>query len=159
MHRISALLAVFVGLASVSAQAAAPGIDKLAWLAGCWQGQFGEAGTVEQWLPPAGGTMLGMSRTVKQGKTVDFEFMQLREQDGTLAFIPQPSGRPPAVFRLLRMGEADAVFEDPERDFPRRIAYARQDATHLLASLEGSKNGELRRVEFAFVRVGCEAGN
>jgi hypothetical protein len=129
----------------------------MAWLAGCWQGQFGEPGTVEQWLLPAGGTMLGVSRTVKQGKTVEFEFMQLRQlPDGVLAFIPQPSGRPPTVFRLLRLGQSEAVFENLEHDFPQRIAYSRPDQSRLLASVEGLRSGVARKVEFSFARTSCD---
>jgi hypothetical protein len=48
----------------------------LSWLAGCWKGPVGEPGTVEQWTPLAGGTMLGLSRTVG-GTTVMYEFMRI----------------------------------------------------------------------------------
>jgi len=102
--------------------------------------------------------MLGMSRTVKQGKTVEYEFMQLLHlPDGVLAFVPQPSGRPPTTFRLSSMGAFEAVFENAEHDFPQRIAYSRPEETQLLASIEGQRNGVTRRIEFRFARVGCEA--
>lgn len=138
------------------ALAAGNDIEKLAWLAGCWQGQLGEAKVTEVWLPLAGGTMLGVSRTVRQGKTVDFEFMQLRHQsDGTLAFIPQPGGRPPTVFRLARLADGEAVFENPEHEFPQQIVYARQGEDRLLAWIEGVRNGVARKIEFAYARVVC----
>ena len=86
-------LAAMASLAGVDAHAADEGVEAVSWLAGCWQGSFGEPGTVEHWLAPAGGTMLGMSRTVKQGRTVEFEFMQLRESATGLSFIAQPGGR------------------------------------------------------------------
>lgn len=150
-----AALALAAVCAPLSARAQA--VEGMAWLAGCWRGHFGEAGTVEQWLPPAGGTMLGMSRTVRQGKTAEFEFLQLRQlQDGTLALMPQPAGKPATVFRLLSSGPQEAVFENPAHDFPQRIAYARPEDARLLASIEGLRNGTLRRIEFAFTRVACE---
>ncbi len=71
------LLSVGASL-SVNAMAAESNVESLAWLAGCWQPEKGDAGSGEHWLPPAGGAMLGVSRTVKNGKTVEFEFMQLR---------------------------------------------------------------------------------
>ena len=148
-----------LALAAVGAAlpARAQSVDAMAWLAGCWRGHFGEAGTVEQWLPPAGGTMLGMSRTVRQGRTVEFEFLQLRPlQDGALALMPQPAGKPATVFRLLSSGPREAVFENPAHDFPQRIAYARPEDSRLLASIEGLRNGVPRRIEFAFSRVACE---
>lgn len=151
------LFATLTSLASVGAFAADEGIDRVAWLAGCWQGHFGEPGTVEQWLAPAGGTMLGVSRTVKQGKTVEFEFMQLRQlPDGVLAFVAQPSGRPPTVFRALILRSTEAVFESPEHDFPQRVSYSRPEESRLLARIEGVRNGETRRIEFSFSRVSCD---
>lgn len=151
------LAALTLAAACAALPARAQSVNDMAWLAGCWRGHGGEAGTVEHWLAPAGGTMLGMSRTVRQGKTVEFEFMQLRQlPDGTLALMPQPSGRPATVFRLLSSGPREAVFENPTHDFPQRIAYARQEDSRLLASIEGLRNGAPRRIEFAFSRVACE---
>ena len=138
--------------------ATAQPVERMAWLAGCWRGDFGEAGTVEQWLQPAGGIMLGMSRTVRQGKTADYEFMQLRQlPNGVLAFVPQPSGRPPTVFQLVSMSALEAVFENPEHDFPQRVVYSRPEESRLLARIEGTRNGANRRIEFNFSRVSCEA--
>lgn len=157
MRIATIFLSALVVLTPASLMAAEQSIDQLAWLAGCWQGQFGEPGTVEQWLSPAGGTMLGVSRTVKQGKTVEYEFLQLRQlPDGVLALIPQPFGRPPTVFRLLRLGQSEAVFENLDHDFPQRIAYSRPEHSRLVASIEGLRGGVARKVEFSFVRTGCE---
>ncbi|MCB1009826.1 MAG: hypothetical protein KDB94_13155, partial [Acidobacteria bacterium] len=44
-------------------------VEALAWLAGCWAPDGGESGSVEQWTAPAGGTMLGLSRTIRNGTT------------------------------------------------------------------------------------------
>lgn len=151
-------LAAALVLAGTCLTARAQSVDGMAWLAGCWRGHFGEAGTVEHWLPPAGGTLLGMSRTVKNGRTVEFEFLQIRPlADGTLALLPQPSGRPATVFRLRSSGPQEAVFENPEHDFPQRIAYARPEPSHLVARIEGTRNGSTRHIEFNFSRVACEA--
>lgn len=152
------LIAALSSLAAVRASAADEGVEPMAWLAGCWQGSFGEAGTVEHWLAPAGGTMLGVARTVKQGRTVEFEFMQLRRlPDGELAYIAQPAGRAPTVFRAVELGAAQAAFENPEHDFPRRISYARTEDGRLQATLSGVRNGTARKIEFAFSRVSCDA--
>ena len=60
-----------------SAGAAKEQFEHLSWLAGCWKSPVGEPGTVEQWTCIAGGTMLGLSRTVSGGKTVMYEFMRI----------------------------------------------------------------------------------
>ena len=149
-----AALAIFaVGITA----AAQPEIDKLVWLAGCWKAENAEPGSAEQWMPVAGGTMLGMSRTVRQGKTLEFEFMELRYlPDGKLAFIAHPSGQQTAVFPLLRINDSEAVFEKPEHDFPQRIAYAREGASKLRARIEGTANGAQRVIELPMSRISCD---
>lgn len=156
---VTARLRTGVALAAVaigSASAAQPEIDQVAWLAGCWRSENAEPGSGEQWMPSAGGTMLGMSRTVRQGKTVEFEFMELRYlPDGTFAFIAHPSGQQTAVFPLLRISNAEVVFENSTHDFPQRIAYAKDGESKLRARIEGMRDGALRVIEFPFSRVSC----
>src|SRR5262245_38124602 len=142
----SSLVAVALSaLVAGSCASAEPDIAKLAWLAGCWKNDSAEAGSLEQWTNLAGGTMLGMSRTVRRGRTVEFEFLQLRHlEDGRLAFIAMPSGQRTTTFPLLRLDEDEAVFENLEHDFPQRVAYAREGESKLRARIEGMRNGALR---------------
>ena len=88
-------------------------LSNLAWLAGAWQGTIGKAQIEEHWIQPAGGTMLGLSRTVAGGQTVSFEFLRIESRaDGTF-YVAQPQGRPPVKFRLTLRAENRAVFENP----------------------------------------------
>jgi hypothetical protein len=69
---------VVVALAVVlPAGADEPQLAHLSWLAGCWHAVDGEPGTIEQWTPLAGGSLLGVSRTVAAGRTVMYEFMRI----------------------------------------------------------------------------------
>ena len=145
-------------LAGAGTGAQAADISRLAWLGGCWKSETAEPGSGEHWLPLAGGTLLGVSRTVKQGRTVEFEFMQIRTlADGQIAFIAMPSGQRTTVFPLVRLGDAEAVFENPQHDFPQRVIYQLESATRLRARIEGLRKGELRVVEFPMHRVSCDA--
>jgi hypothetical protein len=157
--RIALPLALALLAFSGSGAVAADGdLEKLAWLSGCWKSQSADVGSGEQWTGIAGGTMLGISRTVKQGRTVEFEFMQLRYlPDRTLAFVAQPSGQSATVFPLLRISDKEAMFENPQHDFPQRVVYARDGETRLLARIEGLRRGVLRVLEFPMVRVSCDA--
>lgn len=148
----------FLLIAGDLASAAEPDIARLAWLAGCWKNESAEPGSGEYWTPLSGGTMFGVARTVKQGKTVEFEFMQLRHlPDGKLAFIAQPSGQRTTVFPLLRINESEATFENLQHDFPQRVIYARADESRLRARIEGMRSGKLRVIEFPMSRVSCES--
>ena len=98
--------------------------------------------------------MLGMSRTVARGKTVEYEFILLREEaDGTINYVAKPSGQAEAAFKLVRASATEILFENPQHDFPQRIIYTLKEGGKLTATIEGTKNGKTRRVEFNYQRV------
>jgi hypothetical protein len=132
-------------------------VEDLGWLAGCWASVGAEAGSGEQWMEPAGGTMLGVNRRVKGSETVAHEFMQIRETvSGEIEFIANPSGQSEAAFVLKRLSEVEVIFENPDHDFPQRIIY-RLKGDDLEGSIEGMTEGELRTVDFPLKRVDCES--
>jgi hypothetical protein len=154
LFRIGAL-ASFAALCATHPGGAASS-SELGWLAGCWSSQDAEPGTEEHWLAPAGGTLLGMSRTVRNGRTVAHEFMQIRESGpGRLVFIAHPSGQAEASFPLVRLTATEAVFEDPAHDFPQRVIY-RLDGRTLRARIEGRRDGEVTAIDFPMDRIPCE---
>src|SRR5688500_4872829 len=115
MNTRSILAVILLLFAGAATGARATDISQLAWLGGCWKSETAEPGSGEHWLPLAGVTLLGVSRTVKRGKTVEFEFMQIRSvENGQIAFIAMPSGQQATVFPMLRLGETEAVFENPQ---------------------------------------------
>ena len=46
-------------------------LTQVGWLSGCWALTRQDGVTEEHWMKPLGGTMFGMSRTVRGGKTSD----------------------------------------------------------------------------------------
>ncbi|MGH8854312.1 MAG: DUF6265 family protein, partial [Telluria sp.] len=105
-HLIAVLMAA---CAAVPASAADDPLAALSWLQGCWAAEGAERGSGEQWMGPAGSSMLGMSRTVRNGRTVEYEFIRIAKgADGKLAYIAQPSGQPQASFALVKL-DGDAV--------------------------------------------------
>ena len=148
------LCLIFSSLAFAQAQPAT--INDFAWLAGCWERSGNGWEGVEQWMKPAGATMLGMSRTVANGKLREFEFLQLRtKEDGTIHYVALPSGQQETWFKLVKSAEHEAVFENLEHDFPQRIGYRTDGANRLLAWVEGTMNGTARRIDFTYQRVAC----
>lgn len=139
-----------------SSAAAQPApLNTLSWLAGCWQSELDEPGSGEQWMAPAGGVMLGMARTLKGGRVVQFEFMQLRESATGLVFIAQPGGRAGSVFNAVEVTADAAVFERNGADFPQRVAYRRRADGGIAARIEGEAGGVARGVDFPLRRVRC----
>ncbi len=144
---------VAVGFAA-EAPIAKPTLATIAWLAGSWSFERNGRVVEEQWLAPAGGTMLGMSRTVANGKTIDYEFVVLRaEASGDIVYTAKPAKQPEASFQLKRASDTEVVFENLEHDFPQRILYTLQPDGSLLAAIEGTQDGKGRRVLFPYRRV------
>jgi hypothetical protein len=131
-------------------------LQRLQWLAGCWASATAEPGSGEVWMAPAGGSMLGVSRTVKGGRTVAHEFMQIRPlADGVLAFIAEPSGQRRTEFRVKSFTDNEVVFENLAHDFPHRVAYRLEAPDTLRARIEGQRNGQPRTIEFPMRRTSC----
>ncbi len=134
-------------------------IEDLAWLSGCWAAANQEAGSGEQWMPPAGGTMIGVSRIVRNGETVAFELMRIVEhEDGGLEFIASPSGQSTASFLMLSLSDREVIFENPDHDFPQRVIYRLISDEDLLGRIEGMIDGKERAVDFPLKNIDCESG-
>ncbi len=156
-RRTSFLFSVlFVWVVVVSAQKpASPSLMDLAWLSGCWEGRQGEAVIEEVWSKPGGASLIGFGRTVKANKTTSFEFMQIREQAGSLVYMPQPQGDARVSFPLKDFFGAKFTFENKEHDFPQRVIYERKGPGLLLAAIEGTYQGKEGREEFQMKKVRC----
>ncbi|HXW03850.1 MAG TPA: DUF6265 family protein [Vicinamibacterales bacterium] len=111
---------------AATAKPARATVAEVAWLAGTWVGGGESALLEERWTPPAGGAMLGTSRTVKGGRMIAFEFLRIVERDGGLVYIAQPNGVPPTEFTLTHVDAASATFENPSHDFPKMIRYTKR---------------------------------
>ena len=108
-------------------------------------------------MAAAGGMMLGMTHTVTDGKTSAFEFMRIvQDENGEIYFVANPSGQQEARFKLVRSGERDVTFENPEHDFPHRVIYRLEPDGSLVGRIEGVSKGRVRAVDFPLKRVACD---
>jgi Domain of unknown function (DUF6265) len=132
-------------------------VSKLHWLTGCWVSENGETGSGEQWTSPAGGTIFGVGRTIKRGKTVEHEFLQVREQsDGDLVLTAAPSGQAIATFKAIKLTSNEVVFENLQHDFPQRVAYRLASAGRLVGRIEGMRKDKLTTIEFPLRKTSCD---
>ena len=156
MMRFLTLVAVATALtAPVGRQPVASTAD-VAFLAGCWKLEAKGRVVEEHWMAPSGGSLLGMSRTVVNGKTTEFEFIQIRDLPEGLTYIAKPSNQPEARFVAISRTGDEVVFENPAHDFPQRIRYRRSGDT-LHARIEGTLNGKPRGADFRYARSACAA--
>jgi len=131
----------------------ASSLDSLAWLTGAWTGTMGKATIEEHWIPAAGKTMFGVSRTVVGDRTVMFEFLRLEQRPDGIVYVAQPNGRTPTEFRLIASGPSFATFENPQHDMPKIIRYAKDGEATLVAEIEGDEKGKPVKQRFTFSRV------
>ncbi len=128
----------------------------LGWLSGCWDLTRNGRHVIEQWSAPEGGTLIGMSRTVGDGATKEFEFVMIREgSGGQLEYVAKPSGQAEATFTAIRASSNEVVFENLQHDFPTRIIYRRNADGSLLAAIEGPRNGRTQRIEYPYAPAAC----
>jgi hypothetical protein len=106
-------------------------------------------------MAPRGNNMIGMSRTVRDGRLVAFELLVLSEEGARLDYNAHPSGQPPAVFHSETVSDSLVVFENIEHDFPNTIGYRLESPDALLAWIEGTVGGDHRHVDFNYSRAAC----
>jgi hypothetical protein len=95
-------------------------VDALRWVAGEWQGD-GPTGRVDAfWLPPGGGTLVGVLRRIREGRILGYAIATVTESDGTLLlrfkrFDARLAGREsqqsPTARRLVSVSDTDLAFE------------------------------------------------
>lgn len=166
-----ALAVVFVLLAThataaqtTSAQAAAPPattaatattlatasatLDDLAFMAGCWRGEFSEGAALEEFYStPSENLIVGTSRFLRGGRAVQFEFSRITADSAGIVLLPFPGGRPSEhPFALTSLDGESATFEAPEHDFPKRILYSRGADGTLTARIDGGSDDSRAQV-------------
>jgi hypothetical protein len=150
-----------------AAEAAAPAplpltIESLSWVTGCWQGDVNGREFREEWLPLRGGMLVGISQTVMQDKTLDFEYLRLETRPDGVYYVAVPSGTSETAFRLTSIAPdaADTVFtfSNAGDQFPQRIVYRRNPKGWLYAHVEGKLNGEEKRIIYPMQRIDCQSG-
>jgi uncharacterized protein DUF6265 len=130
------------------------GIERAAWLQGCWESTTAIRTVEESWTTAKGGSMIGVGRTIRDGTMTAYEMIVLREQGDRLAYEAHPSGQASTTFLSTRISASELVFENPAHDFPQEVGY-RRDGNSLLAWIRGMQNGQERRIEFPYTRARC----
>ena len=152
----NAIVAAILAVGSSSTADTSSGIEQLAWLQGCWQSVSGDRVVEEQWTGPRAGSMLEVGRTVRGNTLIEYEFVIVRERGERLVYLAHPSGQPSAEFVSMIVSPNEVVFENAQHDFPQRVGYRRQEAD-LTAWIEGTKDGQTRRIDFHYRRAACPA--
>lgn len=157
-----ALCTGFVATVPAQEKSAARTADAamLKWFTGCWEFSVPEKKMTiaEMWMRPEGGMLVGVSRTVVEGKAVGYEFIRVAGSENGMAYFAKPSSASAETpFTLRSITEREVVFENPDNEFPQRIIYRKgSSAATLFARIEGGVNGSEQSMDFNYKRVKCE---
>jgi Domain of unknown function (DUF6265) len=157
--RFKILAVIFLACfcSSALAQDAKPTADNLGWLAGCWVNADTGPEVTEHWLKPAGGMMMGMGRTVKDGRVTTYEFTRMyQEANGEIFFAAKLPKQEEVAFKLIKWADNTFVFENAAHDFPQRVIYRQDKNGQLAGRIEGKNNGKVMGFDFPMKRAACE---
>jgi len=126
------------------------------WLIGEWENNFEGGKMFESWILEVDSLMTGLSYTIDNGDTVQYETVQLRQRGIDLFYIPivndQNEGEP-VEFKLTIYTDSTLVFENPTHDFPQKISYLNYSGDSLLAEISGMFEGEPAAIKFPMKRI------
>ena len=123
----------------------------VSWLAGSWVCDQGPQRTEEHWTHATAGGMYGVSRTIKDGRTMFFEYFRIEKTADGIVYFASPKGRDPATpFKMKEASEGRVVFENTEHDFPQRVMYTKQPDGSIVARIEGKVSGKERDSEWHY---------
>ncbi|HUQ81507.1 MAG TPA: DUF6265 family protein [Gemmatimonadaceae bacterium] len=156
VSQLAASAAVFVVLGAPAHQKPTPPLTSISFMAGCWTGPSSNGATIEERYSEAADNMvIGMTRYVRNGRVVDFEFTTIQRSDTAFVMTPHPKGVKSDPFALKEIADGRAVWENLKHDFPQRIIYRTGSDGTLVARIEGTTPRGERHLEWTMHR--CDA--
>jgi hypothetical protein len=154
MKKLAILLFIAFSLTAATAQTK---LSQFAGMAGCWERRDDAKKLLitEQWMSPEGTSIIGMARTVKDGRTVDWEFMRIEERADGFYFVAKPKANTAETdFKLIESVASKFIFENKAHDFPQRVIYTLAEGK-LIGRIEGTIQGKFKGTDFPMTRAKC----
>lgn len=165
MSMLPTIFAVTGSVLAGPARWAAPSppleLGDLAFMVGAWVSDDGATSMREVWDPARGDAMVGHFSIVNKDHATLYELMTVERGEtgvtlrlrhfgpGLAPWASEADG--PLTLSLVEVGEGLAVFEDPAREFPRRIVYTLRDGA-LGAELKPAPESERETIVLTFSR-------
>ncbi|MCB1044832.1 MAG: hypothetical protein KDC35_17970 [Acidobacteria bacterium] len=128
-------------------------LDSLGFFSGLWRNSVNGVISEEIWTSSEGGVMLGVNRTINNGKVVFFEYLRIEATEEGIFYVAMPMGHSPTRFRLVSEESDRVVFENKKHDFPQRIIYIRESDNELRGRIEGTEGGEEKSSEWGWSKA------
>jgi hypothetical protein len=139
-------------LLALAAMTIQPAPD-LNWMAGQWSGAVWGGRMEEHWTTQEGGSLLGMNRVVKDGKTVHKEFIWIEVSEAGTTLNVQVFRDPVETvpYKLIRVEKNLAIFSNPQHARLTTMTYRRTGA-ELSITLEGTRKEQPYKEEIKLTK-------
>lgn len=130
-------------------------IEKLQWLVGNWTNSTENEQSYENWTQVNDSTLKAHSFTIVENDTVFAERVTLQQKNNNTYFTViayNQNDDKPVTFKMIPSTNGTFTFENPNHDFPSKIAYTNPVKDSIHAWIEGTIKGESRKVDFYFKR-------
>lgn len=129
-------------------------LSNLNWLLGQWEGIQGTGVYHEEWEKINDSEFTGKAYLIKKSEISNPENLTIHSDGMGIYYTADVSHNPkPVSFKLTSQNESTFVFENPEHDFPQKIIYEKNDDNSLLATIEATTNGKIKKVEFNLKKI------
>jgi uncharacterized protein DUF6265 len=131
------------------------------WLAGRWQGAWGQRVAQQVWTAPKAGMLMGTFQLVETDKTLVVELFTIVDEPDGIKFrlrhftpsLMQWEKAGPTILNLVSADPKTIVFENPVDGQPKRTVLTRIDADTFVARSEIlSEKGDLQATEITYHR-------
>lgn len=137
-------------------------LQDLAFMAGHWRGQAAGTQIQEIWSAPEQGSMTGMYREMKDGKTTFYEFLTIEAgADGPVLLINhfepglrgwEDRNKPSVLHIKTFLPEGEVVFESNDPNNPLLLTYSRTSKNTMDVLLERQRNGQWVKQTYKYTR-------
>lgn len=134
-------------------------IKDIEWMLGDWAGT--DVNTLvfhEHWEHGTGNALLGYGATLKpEGDTLFHETLKIDLVEGVpYYYATLPKSKEPVLFKMIQGDAKNAIFENKDHDFPKRISYILETNNTMKVKLEGIENGvpKIETLEFERNKTG-----
>lgn len=130
-------------------------LESFSWLLDKWVNSEGESHSYESWEKINDTLFIGESKSIKNGKEIFREKLELSKIGEDIIYIADVVHNPkPVQFKLTNFTDSSVTFENLQHDFPQKIYYELRNASTLYAKIEGKdKSGKISFAEFVMTRV------
>ncbi|MBY8961679.1 hypothetical protein KJK34_02820 [Flavobacterium sp. D11R37] len=127
-------------------------IHKAEWLVGSWSNTSADETLTEIWEKLNDSVFAGQAFVInEENDTIFFEHIRLEETKGEVFYIvtvPDQNDGQAVPFKMTAINDSLIVFENPEHDYPQKIAYRKVNADSLIAEISGKPNGIMQSEKF-----------